>query len=80
MINYRIAIPSYNRPENIKKKTLQLLEKYDISFDKIDLFLENQEQYDLYFEFMVEEIKYHDINLIICDTFGIKQKRNCIKC
>lgn len=78
-MEYRIAIPSYNRPESIKKKTLYLLENNNIPFDKIDLFIENQEQYDLYYEFMVDEIKYHDINLIITDTFGIKQKRNYMR-
>ena len=38
MKNYRIAIPSYNRPEIIKTKTLALLESYNIPFENKDLF------------------------------------------
>ena len=30
MIDYKIAIPSYKRPETIKGKTLKLLNEYNI--------------------------------------------------
>ena len=64
MKNYRIAIPSYNRPEIIKTKTLALLESYNIPFENIDLFLENDEQYEKYLNTLNED-KYQSINAII---------------
>ena len=78
MKNYRVAIPSFNRPQIIKDKTLALLEFYHISFESIDLFLENQDQYDLYYENMLDD-KYLGINVIITDTMGIRDKRNYIR-
>lgn len=78
-MNYRIAIPSFNRPQIIKNKTLKLLEEYKIPFDIIDVFIENQYQYDLYYESMVDNEIYHDLNLIITDTKGIGEKRNFIR-
>jgi hypothetical protein len=79
MNNYRICIPSFNRPEIIKTKTLKLLEKYNIEFNIIDIFIENEEQFDLYYENLKDNVKYHDLNLIITDTKGIKEKRNFIR-
>ena len=35
MIDYKIAIPSYKRPETIKKKTLRVLREYNIDPEKI---------------------------------------------
>ena len=72
-MNYRIAIPTYCRPEDIKNKTLSLLEKHNISFNIIDIFVENQEQYNLYAD-VIDEIK-----IIITDTQGIGAKRNFIR-
>lgn len=46
--NYIIVIPSYNRPELIKKKTLALLERHMINPDKIYIFVSDKEQYNLY--------------------------------
>ena len=78
MKNYRIAIPSYNRPEIIKTKTLALLESYNIPFENIDLFLENDEQYEKYLNTLNED-KYQSINAIITYTKGIGLKRNYIR-
>ena len=78
-MNYKICIPSFNRPEIIKTKTLKLLDNYNIPFNIIDIFIENQEQYDLYYENLKNDEKYHDLNLIITDTKGIKEKRNFIR-
>jgi len=48
MIDYEIAIPSYKRPETIKKKTLKVLESHNIDPDKITVFVANEEEYDAY--------------------------------
>lgn len=78
MKNYRIAIPSFNRPEVIKNKTLALLESYNIPFENIDLFLENDEQYEKYYTSLNSD-KYQSINPIITYTKGIGLKRNYIR-
>lgn len=75
----RIAIPSFKRVDKLQEKTLKLLDRFDFDFHLIDLFLENQEQYDLYYEALESEDKYHCINVIITDTIGIGEKRNFIR-
>ena len=47
-MNYKIAIPSYKRPETIKKKTLSILEKHNISKDKITIFVADEEEEKAY--------------------------------
>ena len=47
-MNYKIAIPSYKRSETIKKKTLSLLEKHNISKDKITIFVADEEEEKAY--------------------------------
>ena len=42
------AIPSYNRPDGIYKKTLMLLKKYDIPSKDIYIFLHTNEEKELY--------------------------------
>ena len=39
MIDYQIAIPSYKRPETIKKKTLKVLESHNIDPAKVTIFV-----------------------------------------
>ena len=48
MIDYKIAIPSYKRPETIKKKTLKVLEHHKIDPAKITIFVANEEELDAY--------------------------------
>ena len=43
-MNYKIAIPSYKRPETIKKKTLLLLEEHNISKDIITIFVADEDE------------------------------------
>ena len=45
---YQIAIPSYNRPEQLGYKTLALLEKHNINKDLITIFVNDDEQVELY--------------------------------
>jgi hypothetical protein len=38
-MNYKIAIPSYKRPETIKNKTLKIIEEHNIDINKITIFV-----------------------------------------
>ncbi len=42
--NFEIAIPSYDRPEIIKNKTLKLLDDFNVPKNKIRIFLRDEEQ------------------------------------
>jgi hypothetical protein len=48
MIDYQIAIPSYKRPETIKKKTLKVLESHNIDPSKVTIFVANGEELEAY--------------------------------
>ena len=72
MSNIRIAIPSYKREQLIQEKTLAYLERCEIPKDMIDIFVANQEQYDVYREALGEEY-----NLIIGEE-GLVGQRNFI--
>lgn len=48
MIDYEIAIPSYKRPETIKKKTLKVLESYNIDPKRITIFVADETEYESY--------------------------------
>jgi hypothetical protein len=47
-MNWEIAIPSYNRANILKEKTLALLERHDILPARIRIFVANQEQFEEY--------------------------------
>lgn len=47
-MDYRIAIPSYQREKTIKKKTLRVLKEHNINPEKIDIFVADAEQYEKY--------------------------------
>ena len=51
MVDYVIAIPSYNRTKEIISKTLKTLKEGGISSNKIHVFVANKE----------EEKKYNDV-------------------
>ena len=71
---YVVAIPSYDRPVEITKKTLLTLKKGKVSPDKIYVFVANK----------AEEAKYKDTmdpdtyNKIIVGKKGITPQRNFI--
>ena len=72
-MKYHIAIPTYNRVDSLINTTLKMLDNYDISFNLIDIFVENQYQYDLYSDHI------DNIKIIITNTTGIGQKHNFIR-
>ena len=45
-----IVIPSYNRVETLKEKTLKVLQEYKIPSNKIYVFVANEEQKEMYEE------------------------------
>lgn len=47
-MDYIIVVPSYNRVEIFKKKTLAFLQKHNIGSDKINVFVANEEQKSVY--------------------------------
>ncbi len=47
-VDYIIAIPSYKRAETLKEKTLKTLEHYNINPKKIDIFVANKEEEEIY--------------------------------
>lgn len=47
-MNYRIAIPSYKRYDIIQEKSLKYLNECNIPNECIDIFVANEEEYELY--------------------------------
>ena len=47
-MDYVISIPSYNRPDELVKKTLSTLLKYNIDKSKINIFVADEEQKEIY--------------------------------
>ena len=70
---YVVAIPSYQRPECLKNKTLKLLKKYKIKKEYIDIFVANQQEKVLY-----EKILPKYYNKIIIAEKGLINARNII--
>lgn len=69
---YKIAIPSYKRPETLKKKTLNLLQKYKIKPNKIYIFVSDDEQKQIY----QNHLPNNSYNKLIVGKKGIKNIRN----
>ncbi len=73
-MNFRICIPTYNRPDVLQNKTLKMLLDYKVDKTKIDLFVESRYQYNLY-----KPILAYVSNVIITNTKNIGQKHNYIR-
>ena len=72
--DYIIVIPSYNRPDIIQVKTLALLNRHNIKSNLINIFVANQEQYDLY----KAQIPAFLYNKLIIGVIGLRDQRNFI--
>ena len=57
MGDYKIAIPSYKRPDN--QKTYALLEKIGAPMEKVYVFVQNQEDYESYQSKGIENLIFH---------------------
>jgi len=71
MANYVVAIPTYNRVEEVTKKTLNTLKEGGVSKNKIYLFVANKSQYDLYEQSVPKNL----YNKIIIGKKGITNQR-----
>ena len=69
----KFAIPSYNRPEKLKKTTLAYLFSENIEAEDIYVFLKDEEQLALYKRSIDE-----NLNWIVCNTTNLKDKRQFI--
>tara|TARA_R110000851_G_scaffold320815_1_gene485872 strand:+ start:295 stop:1062 length:768 start_codon:yes stop_codon:yes gene_type:complete len=76
MIDYKIVIPSYQRPQIFKDKTLALLKKYKIPIDNIDLLLGTPEEGQEYRKVLGNGFA---TNFIYHGQKGIGAVRNFIK-
>tara|TARA_R100000995_G_C3482968_1_gene125214 strand:- start:396 stop:1148 length:753 start_codon:yes stop_codon:yes gene_type:complete len=47
-MDYRIAIPSYKRSKTINDKTIAYLKRTDINLDLVDVFISDENEYELY--------------------------------
>lgn len=70
--NYRIAIPSYHRPQTLRDKTLSVLQSYKMPPSKIDIFVADADQQKVY-ESAIPRKAY---SKIIVGKPGIKNIRN----
>jgi len=72
---YSIAIPSYNRPNEIIKKTLKTLLEGGIDPNNIYIFVANLDQSNIYHDIIPSNLYYK----IIIGEIGISNQRNFIK-
>ncbi len=70
-MDFTIAIPSYKRPTIFKNKTFKLLEKHNVNYDNVILFLRDEEEKECYGELPFKVV------LTNCD--GIKDTRNFLQ-
>ena len=69
---YVVAIPSYKRPQTLKNKSLRVLQEQKIDPKRIDIFVADKEQEDIY----KNELPKGAYNRIIVGKPGIKNIRN----
>ena len=69
-MDWVIVIPSYNRVQTLKEKTLAVLKEYKIPKSKIYVFVANEEQKDLYNDV--------DVGHIVVGVKGLAEVRNFI--
>lgn len=74
-VDWRIAIPSYRREETILKKTLKTLSEYRVNPERIDIFVANEEEREVY-EMTIPKSMY---GRIIVGIRGIREIRNFIQ-
>ena len=73
-VDYIIAIPSYDRVNILKEKTLKMLKEQNIKPNKIDIFVANKEEEKIY----RDNLDKNDYNKIIVGKLGLLNQRNFI--
>ena len=74
MVNYVVAIPTYNRHDVLANKTLKTLIEGNVNKNRIFLFVANKEQYKLY----EEAVPKNMYNKIVIGKKGITNQRKFI--
>lgn len=74
MSDWVVVVPSYNRVDILKKKTLNLLKEHNIPSEKIHVFVANEEQKKLY----EEGLEKGSVGHIIVGIKGLPEVRNFI--
>ena len=69
----KIVIPSYNRPDILKQKTLKFLLEENYAPEDIYIFLKNDEQHVLYQQHIDEAVHF-----VVCNTNNLREKRQFI--
>jgi len=70
----KFVIPSFNREDMIKLKTLKFLFTHDIKPEEIDIVVETEDMKDRYIKSIGNQY-----NIIVSGTHGIKEKRNFVR-
>ena len=73
-MDWVVVIPSYNRVDTLKEKTLRLLQEHDIPASKIYIFVADQEQKKLY----EAGLEKGSVGHIIVGVKGLAEVRNFI--
>lgn len=73
-MNYRIAIPSYQREDILQQKSLKYLKECNIPSKIIDIFVANEEEYALYKENLPQKLYGN----LILGVEGLCNQRNFI--
>ena len=73
-MNFRIAIPTISRSETILKKTINYLNKTDIDWTKVDVFLSDGDELEAY----KKSLKDYPVNFFVSHTKHINTQRNFI--
>lgn len=71
-MTYRIAIPSYKRPDGLLKKTIKTLTSEGYTAADIDIFVANNEEKEEYMKVLPS------YNFIVTNTTGLANKKNFI--
>jgi len=73
-LDYSIAIPSYNRADQLSNKTLSLLNKHNIDKSKITIFVNDENEFDNYNLMLGTDYEFH-----ITNEKGIGNNRKYIR-
>lgn len=74
MVDWKVVVPSYNRVDGFRKKTLATLQHHKIPASKIYLFVANEEQKKLY----EEGLEPGSVGHIVVGIKGLPEVRNFI--
>lgn len=63
-LKYKLVIPSYKREDQLKDKTLKVIERYNIPAENVIVFVANEDEYERYSAALADH-KYNNIQLAV---------------